>query len=392
VPTPRRPTFRLPWRSARRILDDFDDELQFHCEMRARELAEQGMSEADARREALREFGDLDALRRTCLAEDRRADLSERRAAWLEDLRHDLAHACRAVRRTPAFAVLTAATLALGIGANTAIFSVVNAVILRQLGYPQPEQLIYISSQFPALGFDQFWVSVPEYLELQERTRAFSSVGAFTTGQANLSAPDRPRRVSSASGSTDLFKTLRVAALHGRTFDAAETRPNGPLVAMVSYELWQSAFGGGAQVVGSQVEINGRRRTIVGIMPPRFDVADSHAELWLPLVIDPARESTGTQRAFSLSHRPAGRWRDARCREGGARDAARRVALVNCACRRCDQRSAHAEHEETSHPVRPAAGADRGEREDGGARAAGRGGVCPADRVREPREPAARAR
>jgi putative ABC transport system permease protein len=206
----------------------------------------------------------------------------------MDGLLRDVRHAARNLARSPGFAIVTILTLALGIGANTAIFSVVNAVILRPLGYPRPERLIYISSQFPALGFDQFWVSAPEYLEFQERTRAFSVIGAFTTGQANLTAPDRPRRVNSASGTADLFRTLGVNPLHGRTFDVAETRPNSAVVAMLSYELWQSAFGGSTQTVGSQVDINGRRRTIVGIMPPRFDVADAKAEVWLPLVIDPA--------------------------------------------------------------------------------------------------------
>jgi putative ABC transport system permease protein len=206
----------------------------------------------------------------------------------MDGLVRDVRHGVRNLLRSPGFALVTLLTLALGIGANTAIFSVVNAVILRPLAYPQPDRLVYISSQFPPLGFDQFWVSAPEFLELQERTRAFSAVGAFTTGQANLSAPDRPRRVNSASGTVELFKALRVNPLHGRIFDVPETRPNGASTAMLSYELWQSAFGGQAEVVGSQVDINGRRRTIVGIMPPKFDVADSHAEVWLPLVIDPA--------------------------------------------------------------------------------------------------------
>src|SRR3982750_4184068 len=97
----------------------------------------------------------------------------------IDRLLRDVRHAARNLLRTPGFTLVTIATLALGIGANTAIFSVVNAVILRPLGYPQPDRLVYISSQFPKMGFDQFWVSPPEFLEFQERTHAFSSVGAF---------------------------------------------------------------------------------------------------------------------------------------------------------------------------------------------------------------------
>jgi len=213
----------------------------------------------------------------------------------MDELARDLRHALRNLLRSPGFAIVTIATLALGIGANTAIFSVVNAVILRPLGYPQPDRLVYISTQFPQMGFDQFWVSPPEYLELRESTKAFTSVGAFTSAQANLSTPDQPRRVNYTAADVNLFNALRVAPMRGRIFELQETLPNGPPVAMLSYELWQSAFGGSEQVVGSQVEVGGRRRTIVGIMPPHFDVADSHAELWLPLAIDPAnRQNRGS--------------------------------------------------------------------------------------------------
>jgi predicted permease len=206
----------------------------------------------------------------------------------MDGLLNDLRHAARNLLRTPGFAVVTILTLALGIGANTAIFSVVNAVILRPLAYPQPDRLVYISSQFPQMGFDQFWVSPPEFLEFQERTRAFAVVGAFTTGQANLTASDRPRRVNSGQAAATLFDALGVKPLFGRTFEAAETLPNGPRVVVLTYELWKSAFGGNAGVLGSEIEVNGLRRTVVGIMPPRFDVADRHVELWAPLQIDPA--------------------------------------------------------------------------------------------------------
>src|SRR5215475_8200128 len=153
----------------------------------------------------------------------------------MDGLMRDVRHAARNLLRSPGFAIVT---IALGIGANTAIFSVVNAVILRPLGYPRPERLVYVSSQFPQMGFDQFWISPPEFLEFQERTKSFSAVGAFTTGQANLTAPDRPRRLISGIVSADLFKVLGVNARYGRTFEDAETRPNGPPVALLSYEVW----------------------------------------------------------------------------------------------------------------------------------------------------------
>ena len=108
---------------------------------------------------------------------------------------------------------MTILTLALGIGANTAIFSIVNGVILRPLGYPKPEQLMYLTTQFPAFGFEQFWVSPPEYFEFREINQSFSAVGAFTTGEVNLTAGDRPLRVRSASVKDDLLTAL--GALQG---------------------------------------------------------------------------------------------------------------------------------------------------------------------------------
>ncbi len=223
----------------------------------------------------------------------------------MDGLLRDVRHAARNLLRTPGFALVTILTLALGIGANTAIFSVVNAVILRPLGYPQPDRLIYISSQFPQMGFDQFWISPPEFLEFQERTRAFSAVGAFAIGQANLTAPDRPRRVNSVQASAELFTALGVKALYGRTFETAETRPNGALVTILSYELWKSAFGGSPSAIGSQVEVNGVRRTVVGIMPPQFDVADQHVEVWNPLVINPANRQNRSSHFLYLIGRLA---------------------------------------------------------------------------------------
>src|SRR5581483_5675613 len=206
----------------------------------------------------------------------------------MDSLIRDVRHALRSIVRTPGFAIITVVTLALGIGANTAIFSVVNAVMLRPLAYPRPSQLVYISSTFPTLGFDQFWVSPPEYFEFKERTRAFASVAAYSTGNVNISGFDRPRRVDSAAVTASLFQVLGVAPMAGRTFTDQETLPKGPAVVVLSSELWQSALGGRSDIVGSQIEIDGAKRTVIGIMPPGFDVADSHIAVWLPIGLDPA--------------------------------------------------------------------------------------------------------
>jgi putative ABC transport system permease protein len=190
------------------------------------------------------------------------------------------------------------AILALAIGANTAIFSIVNGVLLRPLAYPEPERLMYLSTQFPSFGFDHFWVSPPEYLELREAARSFSDVGAFRTGEANLTAGTQARRVKSAAVDEHLLNVLAVRPEHGRGFAAGDTDvtaapgpgqgpPSPPAIVILSHELWQAAFGG-RSIVGETIEIDGVRREVIGIMPSGFDVADNHTEIWLPLGLNPA--------------------------------------------------------------------------------------------------------
>ncbi len=224
----------------------------------------------------------------------------------VDHLRQDLRHAVRSLLRAPAFSLVTILTLALGIGANTAIFSIVNGVILRPLGYPEPEQLMYLTTRFPAFGFDQFWVSPPEYFEFREITQSFAAVGAFTTGEVNLTAGDRPLRVRSASVDDGLLTALGVQPAQGRLFRKGETDLTGPPPApgsppiplppfvILSHELWQTAFGS-RTIVGQTVEVNGLAREVIGIMPPGVDVMDNRTEIWMPLGLNPGfRQNRGS--------------------------------------------------------------------------------------------------
>ncbi len=222
-----------------------------------------------------------------------------------DNLRQDLRLAIRGLLRAPGFAAVTILTLALGIGANTAIFSIVNGVILRPLPYPQPEQLMYLTTQFPAMGFDQFWVSPPEYFEFRELNQSFASVGAYTTGEVNLTAGDRPLRARSASVDDTLLATLGIQPMAGRLFAKGEAdlvpppNPTGPVplppICLLSYELWQSAFGGQTNIIGQMIEINGLRREVIGVMPPGADVMDNRTEIWMPLGLNPGnRQQRGS--------------------------------------------------------------------------------------------------
>ncbi|HWK09376.1 MAG TPA: ABC transporter permease [Vicinamibacterales bacterium] len=199
----------------------------------------------------------------------------------------DATYALRTLGRSPGYAAVTILTLPLGIGANTAIFSVVNGVLLKPLPYPRPERLELITSQFPALGFDKFWISPPEYLEFKQRNRSFEGVGGYRSGSVNLGTPERPRRANSALVTADLLDVLGVQPLRGRLFTEGDAAPGAEDVAVVSYETWRNEFGGDESLLGREVKIDGAPTRIVGIMPRGYDLHDERVQIYLPLTIDP---------------------------------------------------------------------------------------------------------
>src|SRR3954464_992627 len=200
---------------------------------------------------------------------------------------HHMRYALRTLAKSPAYAAVTILTLALGIGANTAIFSVVNGVMLKPLPYPRADRLQFIRSTFPNLGFDRFWISVPEWSEFKERNRSFQAVGGYREGSVNLGTPERPRRVNSALVTPELLDVLGVAPLRGRLFTNADAVVGAEDVGIISATTWQSDFGRDDSVVGRVVTIDGAPTRIVGIMPPGFDIHDERIEVILPLTIDP---------------------------------------------------------------------------------------------------------
>lgn len=268
------------WRSRARRMRELDEEMRAHFEMAIRERIARGESPAEAERNARRDFGDTVTVRE--VTSDTWGP------EWPSETLRDLRHATRRLSRAPGFALTAVVTLALGIGANTAIFSVINGVILRPLPYPKPHELVYITTRFPTMGFDQFAVDGAEFLELQERARSFQAVGAYAVGAANVGADGSPQREISAVASASLFDVLGVRPMQGRAFRPDETLPNSQQVVILSHEVWQSAFGG-RPLIGRQVQIDGVARTVVGIMPAGFDVHDQHVKIWLPLRLDPAQ-------------------------------------------------------------------------------------------------------
>ena len=263
----------------RRTDRDLEQELRSHLELAADEARRTGKALQEAPRVANIRFGavspSMEALR------DRRG------LPWLEDLAIDVRHGLRALRRTPVFAAITIITLAVGIGANTAILSIVNGVLLRPLAFPRPEQLMYLTIERGRQ------LSVAEYLEFQQFNRSFAHVGAFRAGEANLSVGDRALRVRSAFVDAPLLSALGHRPIEGRLFSAADSvvtaaaLPGGDSavtvpVALISHDLWQSAFGAG-QIVGRRIDVDGRRLEVVGVLPRGADLMDLHTDIWMPL-------------------------------------------------------------------------------------------------------------
>ena len=203
--------------------------------------------------------------------------------SWVTDFRYAL----RSLAKSPGYAAVAIVTLALGIGANSAIFSVVHGVVLKPLEYRAPSQLAMIHTQFPTMGFDKFWVAAPEYREFREWNVSFSEVAIYNTGLSSIQGADQPMRVSSGRATAELFEVLGVSARTGRVFTQEEDRPGAERVVVLSHELWVRAFGADPSLVGRRIDVDGEPRTVLGIMPPLFDIDDNRIELWLPLALDP---------------------------------------------------------------------------------------------------------
>ena len=203
-------------------------------------------------------------------------------------LLQDLRFAIRQMAKKPGFAAVIVLTMALGIGANAAIFSVLDAVLLRPLPYSQPERLIKIWSRFAGIGMpnDQNWVSAPEFRDYQQLNHSFSDLAGINSGSFNLGVKGSPQRVVGAAVSPNLFSMLGVQPLLGRAFLPEEAQPGREHVVVLSYALWRRVFAGNPNVIGSTLDIDGVPMSIVGVMPSGFAYPDE-SEIWGPLAFSP---------------------------------------------------------------------------------------------------------
>jgi putative ABC transport system permease protein len=252
---------------------DVDEELRSHLEMRAADNAAAGMTPDEARYDAQRRFGNT-----TLLKEDLRAmDI----IGWLDTAARDLRYALRMLRRSPGFTVIAILTLALGIGANTAIFSVINAVLLRPLPYPNSRYLVRVEEHHE--GSTAYGVSYANFLDLKNNSQSLSDVAAMRWWTANLVDGGEPESVQSALVSAEYFPALGIQPSLGRAFTAEEDQPGKDNVLLIAHGLWQRRYGSDPAVVGRKIKVNDELRTIIGVMPPGFR-EPFHCEIWAPLV------------------------------------------------------------------------------------------------------------
>ena len=261
------------FRSERRDRE-FDAELESHVQLHIDDFVRSGMSPAEARRQALIKLGGIE--------QTREAWRRQRGLPAIESIAQDLRYAVRAMRKNPGFTCIALLTLTLGIGANTALFSVVNGVLLNPLPYPHSEQLA-ILYQKSAIA-DQGAVSYLNFLDWQRQNETFSSMAAFRWQSFNLTGEGEPTRVSGHEVSADFFPTLGVRPVLGRLFTSDEDRVGGAPVVLIGGGLWKTRYGSSPSVLGRGITLNGVRYTIIGVIPESFLFYNGYGiEVWTPL-------------------------------------------------------------------------------------------------------------
>ena len=287
--------FSFPSRTRDEVRADVADEVAFHLEMRTEELMRNGLSEAEARRQAMREFGQREGGLQAIEQIDDRVERRRRFSRLVGELVRDVTMGVRLLRRSPGFAAIAILTLALGIGANTAIYSVLDAVLLRPLPYPEPDRLVMVSEVNDTSG--QNSVAGGVFLDWRTHARRFDALTLVAPVRFNLRGDGPPERLVGEEVSHEFFRVLGIPPLLGRGFLPDDDRPGGRNdVVVITEELWQSHFGGDRSVVGRRIVLDEIPRTVIGVLPAGAWLfpADS---FFVPAVLTP-----GTPRAARAPH------------------------------------------------------------------------------------------
>jgi len=263
----------------KREMSDFSEEIQAHLEHEVERLREQGMSAEEAQAAARREFGNVTRAREEFY--------ESARWMWWDELWQDGRYGLRMLGKAPGFTVVAVLTLALGIGANTAIFSLVNGILLRALPFPHSERLTFLTNTYP----DAATYPRGAFAEMRKQVRTMD-VGAYYEGhELNLSGLGDPVRLNGTDVSAELFSILGTEAEIGRVFQPGEDAAGRNAFVILSYSLWQQRFGGDPNVVGHSIDLEGVNREIVGVMPASFHFPSARTDVWMPLNIDPRNEA-----------------------------------------------------------------------------------------------------
>jgi len=267
----------------RRLYRELSEEIQAHLDEKVEELVADGMPREEAMQSARREFGNVGLIEENS------------REVWtwpsVEDLLFDIRYGLRALRHNPAFTAVALLTIAIGIAANTAVFSVVNSVLLKPLNYPKAEELVALHQVAPgAEGLADFesglLLSASMYFTYAEHNQTFQSVGVWNTGTANVTGLAEPEQVRTVAVSDGVFQTLGVQPALGRWFSQVDQVTNGPKTVMLSYGYWQRRFGGDRTVIGRNVMVDSQPREIVGVMPAGFRFVDMDFDLAVPFAFN----------------------------------------------------------------------------------------------------------
>ncbi|HEV8499069.1 MAG TPA: ABC transporter permease [Gemmatimonadaceae bacterium] len=263
---------------------EMDEEIRFHLEMETQRYVHAGIAERDAQRRARRDFGGVER--------HKEGVRDARGANWFFDAWSDVRFALRSLRQRPGLTGAATLTLALGVGATSAVFGVLKSVLLTPLPYGSPERVVVVWSAWK--GFDQTWLSYDEWEGWKARVPAFADIGLYQDGSATVDG-DSPERVRTAAVQASVLPILGVKPERGRNFTADEDRPSGPRVVILSHELWERRFGGDPSVVGRQIQISGNATMVVGIMPPDVRLpldykSGERTELWFPMATDAANQ------------------------------------------------------------------------------------------------------
>src|SRR5580700_1875875 len=266
----------------RAVEQALDDELRSSIEVLTEEKMKQGLSQSAARREALMEIGGIEQVKEGVRV--------VRAGRFVEDLARDIRYALRQLRRNPGFTAVAVLTLAIGIGATTAIFSVINGVLLQPLPYSHQGRLVEVGLDLPGINQFNWPLSPPEYFTFREQSRTFQDIGLYYTGfggalySANVTGLGRPEHVPALGVTDGVLPILEVTPLLGRSFTRADDEPGSSDVVMIAHGYWHSKFGGDRSVIGKTIDIDGKPSTIIGVLPQRFRFLDmTNLGILLPL-------------------------------------------------------------------------------------------------------------